>query len=114
LRLPEWLTHIFVGVATLASRFALFLRSDANSDGRVDCSDPIDMLNWLFGTAPNPACIAALNTNGDEAVDIADPIYLINFLFVGGPAPAEPFPACGLSTSEADERLGCTDPPECR
>ncbi len=89
----------------------LFLRGDCNDDGTVDISDATCTLEWLFAEAPEPGCVAALNTNSDDAVNLTDPVSLLNFLFAGGPAPAAPFPDCG--PLPAGEQLGCTNPPNC-
>lgn len=64
--------------------------------GAVDLSDLIYMVEWLFNSGPNPACIAAANTNGDSAcdADLSDLIYLVNYLFLSGPGPAPCDPAC--------------------
>ncbi len=92
----------------------LFLRGDCNADGGVDISDATCALNWLFAGAPEPGCIAALNTNGDEDVNIADPVFLLNFLFAGGPRLSAPFPDCGPGTLPADTTLGCANPSNCQ
>ena len=91
-----------------------FLRGDCNDDGNVNLSDAICGLNWLFAAAPEPGCVAALNTNGDEDVDIADTVSLLNFLFAGGPAPVAPFPDCGPGMLPAGAELGCMNPPNCQ
>ncbi len=59
-------------------------------------------------------CVAATNTNGDDHANIADATYLLNYMFSGGPAPAAPFPDCGPGMLEADEQLGCANPPNCQ
>jgi len=84
-----------------------FLRGDCNGDGKVDISDAVCSLNWLFLGGEAPGCLAVTNANGDVGVDISDSIWILEFLFLGGPAPAEPFPGCGVGRLEADERLGC-------
>ena len=89
-----------------------FLRGDCNDDGEVNVADAQCALNWLFAGAPEPGCVAALNTNGDTRVDIADPVSLLNFLFSGGSTPAAPFPDCG--PLPVDEQLGCANSPDCQ
>lgn len=96
------------------SRFDAFLRGGCNDDGRVDISDVVCTLNWLFGADSGFGCPAALDTNGDGAVNISDPVYLLGFLFSGGPDPIAPFPDCGPGTLASDARLGCAAPPSCR
>ncbi len=87
-----------------------FLRGECNDDDKVDVSDALCALNWLFVGTSTPPCIAALNSNADEAVNISDAVWLLNYLFLGGPAPGEPFPECGQGTPE-DRALGCETKP---
>lgn len=89
-----------------------FLRGDCNDDGNVDLADAVCKLNWLFGGAGKPGCLAALNTNGDADVNIADPVALLNFLFGGGPIISDPFPDCGPGMLPVE--LGCANPPDCQ
>jgi hypothetical protein len=74
-----------------------FLRGDANGDGRLDLSDAIFTLAFLFLGGPAPLCPAAADANDGGALDIADPIFTLGWLFTGGPPPPPPGPAaCGL------------------
>ena len=68
---------------------------DANRDGIVDLSDPINVLNTLFlsaangfpcgdGTATHPGNVQLLDWNGDEALDLSDAVASLSFLFIGG------------------------------
>ena len=68
---------------------------DANQDGRLDVSDAVAYLRYLFGATGLPApCDGALNEggnlalldmNGDGRIDIADPAALLAYLFNHGP-----------------------------
>jgi len=73
----------------------LFRRGDSNNDERLDISDALYTLNYLFLGGEDLACLESGNTNGDDSVDIGDPVYFLNHLFLGGPAPPPPFPDCG-------------------
>lgn len=73
----------------------VFIRGDANGDGRVDLADPIHTLSHLFGSADRVACPDAYDVNDDGALDLADPIYAVRFLFSGGEPPPAPFPGPG-------------------
>jgi hypothetical protein len=68
-------------------RFSLFIRGDANDDGKIDVSDAIYLVNYLFIDGPEPSPFQAGDANSDEVVDIADVVYLINYLFIDGPPP---------------------------
>ncbi len=62
-------------------------RGDANFDLRLDLSDPIAILSYLFLGGPTLACPPAADFNLSGEVDIADPIAILNTLFLGEPAP---------------------------
>ncbi|MBI4601732.1 MAG: hypothetical protein HY721_07210 [Planctomycetes bacterium] len=84
----------------------VFQRGDANTDGKVDISDGINILNYLFLGGPETTCFDAADTTDDGLVDISDGIRLFNYLFLGGPAPPAPGPdACGPDPSE--DGLNC-------
>jgi hypothetical protein len=89
-----------------------FLRGDCIDDGKVDVSDAVCFLGWMFLGGTAPGCLAAANIDGDGAPSITDPIHLLTHLFLGGPPPAEPFAACGPGTLESDSDVGCEAPPE--
>lgn len=73
---------------------------DNNGDGKLDISDPVALLNFLFASGAIPSCYfvagtdpvelteagaAVMNYNGDAGgVNIADPIAQLNFQFAGG------------------------------
>ncbi|MCA8962253.1 MAG: hypothetical protein KDC38_17130 [Planctomycetes bacterium] len=71
-----------------------FVRADCNSDGVLDISDAIRVLNLLF-VAPDLACLNACDANDDETFDISDAITQLSALFTSGSPPAPPFPDCG-------------------
>ena len=68
---------------------ASFLRGDATDDGRVDVSDPVQILFFLFGGASPGYCPDAMDADDNGAVTIADPIRLLQSLFQQG-EPLEP------------------------
>lgn len=63
----------------------VFVRGDTNSDGIVDISDPLYLLNYLFGGGPPPACRPIADANASGEADISDAIALLGFLFLGSP-----------------------------
>ena len=91
-----------------------FIRADSNADGRLDISDPVQTLRWLFGPdGPGPVCIDPLDADDDGVVGLTDAIYTLSFLFQGGPPPESPFPACGADPT-GDGLGDCeNDPPGC-
>ena len=60
-----------------------FLRGDPNGDGTTDISDPILMLEFLFGSVPGLACPDSGDANDDGFLDISDAIFLLQYLFEG-------------------------------
>jgi hypothetical protein len=84
-----------------------FVRGNSNNDAKVDLSDAVAILNFLFGGIPHQApCRDALDTNDSGGVDLSDAIYLLQFLFLGGPDVKPPYPAAGLDPT-ADGLPGC-------
>jgi len=88
-----------------------FRRAEANADGRLDISDAIFILRYLFGAGSAPSCLKAADVNDDGSVGIADPIALLSYLFAGGSPPSAPFPGCGPDPTPDD--LTCEEYPPC-
>ncbi len=83
-------------VDTVTYEVLLYLRGDANSDGKKTVSDAVFLINYLFkgGPAPSPLLLGDGNCchEGKEdcqavSVSVSDVVYLINYLFKGGPPP---------------------------
>lgn len=75
-----------------------FVRGDANVDGRVDISDALCTLTYLFlgaGPCASPRCADALDADDDGRAAINDAIYLLSFLFRSGARPPAPFSVPG-------------------
>ena len=73
-----------------------FRRGDTNDDGKVDISDPVATLGFLFLGGAVPACRDSSDSNDDGKVDISDGVHTLAFLFLGGDAPPTPGPfGCG-------------------
>jgi hypothetical protein len=54
-----------------------------------------------------------MDADDNESLDITDPIYILSFLFLNGPPPSEPFPVCGVDSTDlgkAPEILLCAQP----
>jgi hypothetical protein len=74
-----------------------FLRGDANSDGKIDISDPLMTLGFLFTGGAASSCPDAADANDDGTLNIADPTYTLGYLFLGTAAPPPPGAlACGF------------------
>jgi hypothetical protein len=75
----------------------VFQRGDASPDKRLDISDPMNILNFLFAkhAATEVSCLDAADVNDSSRVDVSDAVYLFNFLFGSGLDPASPHEMCG-------------------
>jgi len=82
-----------------------FLRGDSDSNGRLQLSDAVRTLGWMFLGQGFPGCMDAADTNDDGTVDISDPIAGLNYLFSGSAAPKPPFPDVGCDPTP--DLLGC-------
>lgn len=102
----EVLTDIDLGDLTLpAGSSAAFIRGDANQDLTIDISDPIMVLDYLFGSTLVLPCEDAADGNDDGDLNIADAIKVLQYLFGSGSAPPTPFPDPNFDTTP--DNLGC-------
>lgn len=86
---------------------ASFIRGDANDDSKVDISDPIFVLNFLFGGGAAPYCADSADANDSGALDVSDPIFILISFFDSSTSISAPFPEPGFD-STADE-LACNE-----
>jgi hypothetical protein len=90
----------------------VFRRGDTDGSGRVEMTDAVRSLAFLFLSGPEPTCLDAADSNDSGELDISDPINTLGVLFLGvGAIPAPGLTACGLDPT-ADE-LGCAAPAGC-
>ncbi len=82
-----------------------FTRGHVNPDDRLDLSDGIFTLFFLFRGGIVLPCPDAADVNDNGEVDLTDGIYIFNYLFLAGPVIASPFPACGVD--ETPDVLTC-------
>ena len=87
----------------VVSQGGKFVRGDSNGDGKVDISDPIFTIRYLYLGGPTTVCLAAADANDDERVDISDPIVLLQHLFVTGRPLPPPGPDPGLDPTPGME-----------
>ncbi len=71
---------------------------DVNQDSRLDISDAVSLLRYLFvaaadtlpcgdGTLASEGNRLLLDANGDDDVNLSDAVNTLNYLFLAGPAP---------------------------
>ncbi len=59
------------------------IRGDSNGDQKIDISDPIHVLNYLFAGGKAPSCTPAADANADSKLDISDAVTTLSYLFSG-------------------------------
>lgn len=74
--------QVFLNDASCSLREAM--PGDCNVDGRVDISDAVAALSYLFVGA-DLKCPPAAEVSGDGNLNISDAIYLLQYLFASGP-----------------------------
>ena len=72
---------------TLAFEVGVYLCGDANSDGLVNVSDAVFLINYVFSGGFDPLPYDSGDPNCDQNVNVSDAVYLINFVFSGGLIP---------------------------
>jgi hypothetical protein len=82
-----------------------FIRGDADDDGRLNITDGVFTLTFLFLGGIDPPCEDATDTDDRGTIELTDAVYVLNHLFLGGPAPPAPYPDAGVDPTE--DRLGC-------
>jgi hypothetical protein len=86
-----------------------FKRGDADGSGKLDLTDAIFTLQFLFMGGTTPTCKDAADTDDSGKLDITDAVASLQFQFMGGAAPAPPGPTtCGPDPTAGDEYTDCT------
>jgi hypothetical protein len=83
-----------------------FFRGDSNGDTRVDISDSIHILGWLFLGGEDPDCEDAADSNDDGELNVTDAIFALNFLFNSGATIPPPYLEEGRDPTD-DDPLHC-------
>lgn len=82
----------------------LFIRGDSDSNDRVNLSDAIQILRYLYQAA-ELECRDAADVNDSGRIELADAIYLLNFVFQSGAGIPLPYPSAGADPTP--DGLGC-------
>ena len=80
----------------------LFLRGDTDGNGKLELTDAVRVLNYLFLGGVAPGCLDAADVNDKGKIDISSAITLLGYLFLGGAQPAVPYPNKGLDATPDD------------
>ncbi len=83
----------------------VFARGDANSDKKIDISDPVTILGYLFLGMNNVTCEDACDSNDDGQLDLSDSVTMLHFLFSGSEGGAS-F-TTQLAVDSTPDPLGC-------
>jgi outer membrane protein assembly factor BamB len=62
---------------------------DANSDGSVNVSDAVRIINYVFVGGDPPSPLACGDANSDGLVNVSDAVRVINYVFIGGDPPGD-------------------------
>ena len=73
----------------------IFRRGDCNTDTRINTTDAVTLLLYLFpwwSVEYTPACLKACDSNDDGNLSVTDAIFVLNYLFLRGEVPPAPGP----------------------
>ena len=70
--------------------FFVFGRGDINEDQRLDTTDALLTLAYLFDIGAAPQCLDVIDTNDDGRANLTDPLFLMRHVFLGTTPPPPP------------------------
>jgi len=73
-----------------------FVRGDSDSNSRVELTDAVQILNFLFTGGGTPPCLDAADADDSGDLAVTDAVRVLGWLFQGGIDPAPPTPTTGL------------------
>jgi Zn-dependent M28 family amino/carboxypeptidase len=62
---------------------------DANTDGFINITDVVFLINHIFIDGPSPDPFSRGDVTCDGQITVEDVVFLINHLFIGGPPPPD-------------------------
>lgn len=62
---------------------------DANSDGQINVSDAVYIINYIFSGGEPPASPSSGDSNCDGEINVSDVVWLINYVFLGESSPCD-------------------------
>lgn len=84
-----------------------FTRGNGNGDDKVNLSDAVSLLGFLFlGQTEAIDCPDGADFDDSGTLELTDAIALLDFLFRGGTPPQPPYPGIGEDPTAGDP-LGC-------
>ncbi len=89
-----------------------FRRGDVDSNGRIELTDPVVILGFLFyGIPEGIGCAKSADADRNGKVDITDALALLAYLFTTGKPLPEPLSACDYDRGSGE--LTCEASPAC-
>ncbi|MBN1443084.1 MAG: VCBS repeat-containing protein [Planctomycetes bacterium] len=83
-------------VSVIGAAGPRFRRGDVDGNSRVEITDAISLLAYLFLGGATPGCPDAADADDNGSLEITDPIRILGYLFLGSLAPPPPGPdVCG-------------------
>lgn len=89
-----------------------FVRGNVNEDERLDLSDAMATLAYLFLGKGEPDCLDAADSNDSGNIDLSDAVTTLSHLFLGGDSLPPP-DTCGKIDPTPNDRLTCVLFPYC-
>jgi hypothetical protein len=87
-----------------------FIRGDADDNSRVELTDAVQILGFLFQGLPAPGCFDAADADDNGGVELTDAVRILGFLFQGTAPPPAPGPVdCGEDPAEPVDALDCAE-----
>ena len=80
----------------------VFVRGDADRNGRIEFSDATSVLSYLFRGGPEPECPDAADADDNGHVELNDALLVLRYLFRGERSP-DPYLVPGLDETDDDE-----------
>lgn len=85
----------------------VFRRGDSDSNGKLELTDAVKILTFLFSGGTAPGCLDAGDADDNGELQLTDAVRILGYLFLGGVAPLPPGPdVCGPDPT-TDDPLGC-------
>lgn len=64
-----------------------FLCGDVAKNNRIDITDAVFIIQYIFAAGPAPVPIEAGDVDCNSRIAISDAVYIIHYIFASGPAP---------------------------
>ncbi|MGB2805812.1 MAG: S8 family serine peptidase [Candidatus Zixiibacteriota bacterium] len=70
-----------------AIQYSFYLTGDVTGDEKINVSDVVFLVNYLYKEGPVPSPLLLGDVNCDDDINVGDVIYLVNYLYQGGTEP---------------------------